>query len=259
MTPAVHFDVRDRVAYLTLNRPEVLNAIDENVITGLAEALESAALEPNVKAAVITGAGDAFSVGLDIDLLGRAFDDLKYFRDVLDRFKELLLAVQAMPVPVVAAVNGLARAGGFELILACDLAIVAEDARIGDTHLVFGILPGGGATVRAPRRLGDQRARELLLTGRWMTGGEAADAGLAMRAVAPTRLYDEVEALIAHFRPLSRAALTATKAALEATADLPLAEALDVELEHLIRLLETEPSAREGYQAFVEKRKPLWD
>jgi enoyl-CoA hydratase/carnithine racemase len=253
MTPAVHLDIRDRVAYLTLNRPEALNAIDEDVIAGLAEALESAALEPGVKAVVITGAGDAFSVGLDIDLLGRAFDELAYFRDVLDRFKELLLAVQAMPVPVVAAVNGLARAGGFELILACDLAIVAEDARIGDTHVAFGLLPGGGATVRAPRRLGDQRARELLLTGRWMTGVEAADAGLALRAVAPTRLYDEIEELIAQFRPLSRAALSATKGALEATADLPLTEALEVELEHFVRLLEKEPSAREGYQAFVEK------
>ncbi|HEX9712008.1 MAG TPA: enoyl-CoA hydratase/isomerase family protein [Actinomycetota bacterium] len=257
MTP-VRLEQRDRIARLTLDRPEAMNALDEEVLAALPEAIASVA-DSDARALVITGAGDAFCVGLDIELLGKAFADPVYFRDVLERLKRILLDLEALPVPVIAAVNGLARAGGFELILASDLAIVASEARIGDTHLAFGIVPGGGAVARAPRRLGPQRARELLLTGRWISGDEAASYGLALRAVPRAALDDEVEQLCALLRPLSRSALAATKAAMNEAADKPLREALDIETDQFIRYLTTEPTAREGYQAFVEKREPRWD
>lgn len=255
---SILLEPRDRVAYLTINRPDALNAIDEDVLTEFAENLDRVSADTSIKALVITGSGDAFCVGLDIDLLSRAFSDLDYFRRILDRFKQLLLAVEALPVPVVAQVNGLARAGGFELILACDLVVISEAARIGDTHLSFGIVPGGGSTQRLPRRIGSQRARELILTGRWMSAREAAEAGLALTAVEPQDLPAAVEKLADRFRPLSRPCLAATKSAMRLGADLPLEQALELELDEFMRYLEQEPTSREGYLAYVEGRNPSW-
>lgn len=258
MDQAVLYEPRDRIGYLTLNRPDALNAIDEVVLETFPKILETAVSDQSIKALVISGAADVFCVGLDIELLGRAFEDLNYFRDVLGRFNKLLLQVEAAPLPVIAAVNGLARAGGFELILACDLAIAADEARIGDTHLAFGIVPGGGATQRAPRRIGHQLARDLIFTGRWMKGTEAAESGLALKSVPRSDLDSAVEELAERLRPLSRPCLARTKLVMNAGADLPLAEGLDLELEHFIRFLEEEPTSREGYLAYVERREPSW-
>ncbi|MFN2614253.1 MAG: enoyl-CoA hydratase/isomerase family protein [Actinomycetota bacterium] len=245
------------IAWLTLERPRAMNAIDEPMLAELPRALDQIASDPAVKAAVVTGAGDAFCVGLDIGLLGRAFADHAYFRDVLERLKEILLTIEGLPVPVIAAVNGIARAGGFELLLACDLVLVAEEARLGDTHLAYGIVPGGGAAARAPRKLGPQRARELLLTGRWMSGIESVEAGLALRAVPRVRLDGEARALASSFVPLSRSALAHTKAAVLEGESLPLRPALDTETERFMRHLAS-PGSEEGYRAFVERREPRW-
>ena len=258
MSQVVSFEARDRIGYLTIDRPEAMNAINEDVLEAFPKALAAAVSDPTLKALVISGAGDAFCVGLDIDLLKKAFDDLDYFHGVLLRFKRLLLDVEAAPLPVVAAVNGLARAGGFELILACDLVVVADEARIGDTHLAFGIVPGGGATQRAPRKIGFQRARELIFTGRWMKGAEAADIGLALRSVPAEQLAGAVETLVAPLRSLSRPCLAETKAAMSEGMSLPLDKGLDIEIEHFIRYLKQEPTGREGYLAYVEKRAPSW-
>ena len=253
-------DVRDRIAYLTLDRPDALNGIDEGMLEALPRALAAVRDDPSVKALVITGAGDAFCVGLDIGLLGRAFSDTDYFVDVVQRLKAILLDLEALPVPTIAAVNGLARAGGFELMLACDMAVVADEAKIGDTHLSFGVVPGGGATVRAPQRLGKQRARELIFSGRWLSGAQAASMGLALRSVPRASLSEAVEAVVEPLRGWSRECLAATKAALNAAEAAPShLAALDAELEAFERYLREVPTASEGYRAYVEERKPVWD
>jgi enoyl-CoA hydratase/carnithine racemase len=255
---SVHSEVRDRVCTVTIDRPGSLNAIDEDVLAGLASVVRDVAPDASVKAVVVTGAGDAFSVGLDLGLLTRAFDDPAYFKDVLVRFKALLLSIEALPVPVVAAVNGLARAGGFELALACDIVLAADEARIGDTHLAYGIVPGGGATQRLPRLIGRQRARELIFSGRWLTGADAAAMGIASRSVPAASMKDAVEAVVEPFRRQSRACLAATKAAMNEGESLPLDRALDVEIDQFLRYLESEPTSREGFRASVERRAPVW-
>ncbi|HVL89314.1 MAG TPA: enoyl-CoA hydratase/isomerase family protein [Actinomycetota bacterium] len=254
----VDIRVRDRVAFLTLSRPEARNAIDEAMLEALPPALRRVRDDPDVKALVITGAGDAFCIGLDIDLLERAFDDPEYFRDVLERFKRILGDIEALPVPVVAAANGLTRAGGFELMLSCDLAVVAAEARIADHHLAFGIVPGGGSTQRLPRKIGEQRAREIIFTGRWLTGDEAAHYGLALHAAPLTRLGDAVEDVVAPLRHRSRTALAATKAAMNEGASLPLVQALGVETDVFMRYLTNDPHAAEGFRAYREGRDPQW-
>lgn len=259
VAPAIRLERDGPVARLTLSRPDALNAIDEEVLGALPVALQQVADDVTCKALVVTGAGDrAFSVGLDLDLLGHAFEDHDYFADVVHRFKRILLDLERLPVPVIAAVNGLARAGGFELLLACDLVVVADEAKVGDTHVAFGIVPGGGASQRLPRRIGHQAAAEILLTGRWLSGPECVEVGLALRSAPRANLDDVVEELVGPMRPLSRAALSGTKRCIVEGADLPIDEAVDVELEHFVRHLRDEPTADEGYRAYREGRAPSW-
>jgi len=255
---AVSLTVTDRVAIATLTRPHAMNALDEAMLDELSAMVARVREDRAIKALIVTGSGDAFCVGLDIDLLGRAFAEHDYFGSVLARYHRVLCDLEALPVPVIAAVNGTARAGGFELILACDLVLVAHEARIADNHLAFGIMPGGGATQRAPRKLGEQRARELIFTGRWLGGVEAVVYGIALRAVPGVDLMAEAIELASVFADRSRASLAATKAAMSAGAHLPLDQALDLEREHFMRFLADEPTAAEGYQAFVSGRAPVW-
>lgn len=258
MSDPIALTIEDHVATIVIDRAGSVNAIDEGVLSGLVAAVERIAATPKVKVVVITGAGDVFCAGLDIDLLGRAFEDHSYFIDVLTRYRDVLLSVERLPVPVIAAVNGLARAGGFELMLACDIVVIAREARIGDTHTTFGIMPGGGATARAPRKLGWQRAADLLMTGRWIDGDEALALGVASRAVPRAALVDEVREMTDAFARLSPAALRATKATMTEGSTMSQREALDHEIERFAAFLKAEPSAREGYDAFREKREPRW-
>ena len=254
---AVDVAVHDRVAYAVINRPDRRNAVDQAVLEGLEHASEVVRDDPTVRALVLMGAGESFSVGMDLEVLDRAFADHAYFRFFLERFHLLLLGLESLPVPVVAAVGGLTRAGGLEIVLACDLVLVAAEARIADHHLAFGVVPGAGASQRAPR-LGDQRARELIFTSRWLTGAEAVEVGLALRCVPRRELGPAVEDLVAQLRGKSRPCLAATKSAMRAGAGLPLDQAVWLELEQFMTYLEDVPDSDEGYRAWIEHRDPTW-
>jgi enoyl-CoA hydratase/carnithine racemase len=249
---------RDHVLWLTLNRPRALNAIDEAVLDGLEAALAEVRSREELRAVVITGAGDAFSVGMDLACLDRGFADHGWFRAFLERFNALLLDLERVPVPSVAAVNGMTRAGGFELLLACDLALAAREARIADNHTQFGVIPAGGATQRMPRRLGMQRAKELIFTGRWLDGWEAERVGLVLRSVPRAELDVAVEELVGQFRDKSRDCLAAAKAALNDGDGLAIDAGIQVELEQFFRYLATSPDASEGFRAYREMRPPRW-
>jgi enoyl-CoA hydratase/carnithine racemase len=235
-----------------------VNSLDEEALRGLDALLDSADGDDDVRAVVLTGAGSTFCIGLDLDLLGRAFADHGYFLDVVGRFHAVLRRIETLAVPVVAAVNGTTRAGGFELLLACDLVVVADEARIADHHLAVGMLPGGGASARLPRLVGPQRAREILFTGRFLTGAEAVDVGLALRSVPRAQLLDAAAELTAAVAGNPRHTLGRLKALLAEQDGLPVAEACRAELEHFGRYLAEEPLADDGYRAFVEKREPAW-
>lgn len=249
---------RDRVLWLTLDRPAALNAVNEAVLQELEAACAAVESDERLRALVVTGAGDAFCAGMDLECLERGFADHAYFRAFLERFHAGLLQLERLPVPTVAAVNGLARAGGFEIVLACDLAICTDEARIGDNHTGFGVIPGGGASQRAPRRLGMQRTKELIFTARWMSGPEAAQAGLVLRSVPGAELMAVVEELVDHFRDKSRDCLAAAKAAIDDGAGLPIEAGIQVEIAEFFRHLEDSPDASEGFRAYQEKRPPRW-
>ncbi|MGY1694711.1 enoyl-CoA hydratase/isomerase family protein [Geodermatophilus sp. SYSU D00814] len=235
-----------------------VNSLDEGALRGLDLLLDRVVDDEDVRALVLTGAGSTFCVGLDLDLLGRAFGDHDYFLDVVGRFHAVLRRIETLPAPVVAAVNGTTRAGGFELLLACDLVVAAHEARIADHHLAVGMLPGGGASARLPRLVGPQRARELLFSGRFLTGAEAAEVGLVLRSVPGEHLPAAALELAGAVAGNPRHTVARLKALLAEQDGLPVTDACRVELEHFRRYLDEEPLADDGYRAFVEKRAPAW-
>lgn len=255
----VHVDVTGQVMHLTLDGPGSLNSLTPEVLGRMDNALSLAEQSRSLRALVLRGVGTAFCVGMDIDFLGECFaNPFGVFVPFIGRYHEVLDRLERLPVPSIAAVNGLARAGGFELLLACDFVVAADEARVADTHRDFGVVPGAGATVRAARKLGDQKARALLLAGRWLTGAEMTQWGLALSNVPLAELDDEVRKLTDQLCGRSRPVTAAIKQVLNAAPDLRLAEALRLEREVFHRFVESVPDASEGYRAYIEKRSPHW-
>ncbi len=255
----VRIEVTGQVMNIRLDGPGSMNSLTPRVLEGLDAALDAAEASSTLRALVIRGAGRAFCVGMDIDFLGECFaDPFGVFLPFIRRYHEVLNRLESLPVPSVAAVNGLARAGGFELLLACDFVIAADEARVADTHRDFGVVPGAGAAVRAARKLGDQKARALLLTGRWLTGSEMTSWGLALNNVPLAQLDDAAQQLTDQLCGRSRPVTAAIKQVLNAVPDLTEIEALRLERELFSRFVESDPAAAEGYRAFVERRTAEW-
>lgn len=246
--------------WLTIERPQAQNALTPAVLDLLAQACDEIERDRALRALVITGTGRAFSVGMDITFLGDCFaDPLGTFVPFVSRYHDLLLRLERLPVLVIAAVNGLARAGGFELLLAADLVVVADEAKIGDVHLGSGVPPAGGATFRSRRALGEQRARDLLYTARWMKADECLSSGLAARIFPTATFRSEVEAFVSQITNTSLSALDATKRAFEETRGLNHEEAAKAELAIFTKFVAEDPQANEGHRSFVEKRAPQWN
>ena len=252
------FEKDGGIGVVTFNTPARLNAISEARLDELEDLLDAAKADSELRALVLTGAGDrAFCVGLDLDLLDKAFADLDYFQKVVTRVAGVLERLEALPVPTLAAINGVTRAGGFEMSLACDFVIVAEEAPFGDAHTDSGVLPAA-VTTRLKRKIGDQRAKALIWSSRFLTGQEAVDWGLAIKSVPRARLLDEAKAFLATLIDKPAPVIAASKAVLQASDDLSLDEAVALELSTFARYMRNEPYGREGYTAFREKRAPSW-
>ncbi len=207
---------------------------------------------------MVRGKGRAFCAGADLTYFESAFAAPERLDEFLGRMNRALFQLEALPVPVIAVVQGFALAGGLELLLACDLIIAAEDARIGDQHVNFGLMPGGGSTQRLPRRIGMQRAMELLTTGRWLSGTEAQEWGLVLRAVPAEELDQNLEELLGHLRTKSRPGFGLIKAVTQRGQDLPLRDGVALESSAFIQYVATSSHPTEGIQAFKEKRQPVF-
>jgi len=253
---SVLLDTRDGVATLTLNRPEHLNALDWATVRELRACLERVEAEAAVRVAVITGQGRAFSAGGDLkgylSLFKRPDDLSRYLRDLYDALDR----IERSRLPVIAAVNGACVAGGIELMLACDLAVASEDARIGDGHLNFGQIPGAGASQRLPRAIGAVRAKELFFTGDLLTGREAERIGLVNRTVPADRLMVTVQELAQKIIAKSPLAVKGIKHLVNEGLRMDLREGLELELRVMHDYATRSRDAMEGLLAFSEKRRP---
>ena len=244
------------VATITLNRPDVLNAITTSMLRQLNAAVDEVGHNDKIKALVIRGEGRGFCAGVDLGFMSQLFEDPPSLRSFLKDFNGFLFKLEELPIPVICVVTGYALAGGFEFTLACDLVIATEDARIGDQHGNVGLVPGGGSSQRLPRRIGYQRASELLLTGRWVSGKEAEKWDLITRAVSADTLDDELDKLLSSLRDKSRPGLGVIKKLLLQGRDIPLKAGIDKEIEAFVQHVITSPHPKEGIQAFKEKRQP---
>src|SRR5438876_5739533 len=244
------------VVTVRLNRPRALNALDTVTLRELARAIREVRRDGGVRALVVTGAGDkAFSAGADIAAMAAmsAADGHAYSRlghDVLAR-------LEALAVPVVAAVNGVAPGGGLELALACDPIVVSERAPPGPAGLNLGLIPGFGGTQRLVRRIGQTRARELIYLGHMVAAEEALRLGLVNRVVAHERLAEEAAKLAAELAAKAPVALAQAKRATAIAADADLETGCRFEVEAFGVTFATGDRV-EGLKAFLEKRTPSW-
>ena len=252
------FDIRDRVGYVQFSTPETLNSISEARLEDLEGVIARVKNDHEVRALTITGTGRAFCVGLDLDLLKRAFHDMQYFETMIRRLQSVLLDLESLPIPVIAAVNGLARAGGFELAIACDFLVIANEARIGDRHTNLGVLPGGGCSQRLPRRVGEQRAKALILLAPWLSGEQAVEYGLALRSVPLADLPAAVEEMMSELRHRPRECSAAIKSAMHAARTLDSAQAVEFEIRTFVEYMSKLPYGLEGYEASLAGRPPNW-
>jgi enoyl-CoA hydratase/carnithine racemase len=253
---SIELEVDNQIATLRLNRPDALNALSRELLSEFTHAVASVERDESIKALVVRGAGRGFCAGADLLFFDRVFDDLSQLPDYVRALNDAFFELESLPIPTIAVVHGYALAGGMELMMACDMAIVADDARIGDQHANFGLIPGGGSTQRLPRRVGMPRAMELLTTGRWLSGSEAVEWGLALRSAPAESLEADLETLLTGLRPKSRTGLELMKSLAKSSQDVPLRDGIALEGATFTHLFATSPHPREGITAFKEKRQP---
>ena len=248
----------DRVASATFTRPDQGNSLSEQALNDLNDVVASVQGDQGVRVLVIRGSEGVFCTGVDAEVLEAAFNDFEYFEHVLTRLAATCLSLEALDVPVIAAVDGIASGAGFELALACDLILASDGAQIGDGQTTAGRVPGGGGTIRLPRAVGVQRARELIYSGRLLSGTEAATIGLALRSVPAASLGAEIEALTAEFVDKSRHALAVCKRQINGGLGLDTHSGVEHERSEFMRYLnETGTEAVEGFRA-RQDRPPAW-
>lgn len=243
---------------VTLSRPAELNPLDWATTKQLGDAFERLADDPQVRVVAVIGAGRAFSAGGDMKKYQQLQRHPKEFPEFLADIHEVFLRIARYPKPYVALVNGIAVAGGIELILSCDFAIAAESAQIGDAHLNFGQMGGGGVLTLLPRCVGPARARELIFSGRMLSAQEARDWGLVSTVVRDGNLVDAAVEFAAGVAKKSPLAVANAKQTLNAALfDGTGVEAgMRLEREVTARYCLTSEDAHEGLDAFANKRAP---
>jgi enoyl-CoA hydratase len=246
-------DIQQRVALVTINRPDKRNALDGPTRARLLEILDELAANTEVRAVVLTGAGDkAFVAGADIaEFEGRS--PIDQFRVMSGR--TIFDAVEAFPKPVIAALNGFTLGGGCELAMACDIILAADTAVFGQPEITLGIMPGNGGTQRLTRAVGKAKAMELCLTGRRICAAEAERSNLVSRVVPAEELLDEALKVADKIANLSQHAVMMIKEAINRGFATTLAEGSRFERGQFYSLFATEDQ-KEGMAAFIEKRKP---
>ena len=228
--------IADHVGRITLNRPDQMNAITVELARELERAILGVGSNAEVNVVLIAGANGNFCAGGDFDEVQRLQKDgAQALRELFAAFRRACEAIATVEVPVVVAVEGVAMAGGFELMQAADIVLVSDDARIADNHINFGTIPGGGSTQRLPRLVGRQTALGLLLSGDRMSGADAVRLGLAYRSFPNAEFDDGVARFVAELASRQRAAVTTIKRLV--STDRPLPEGLDDETTAVVALI----------------------
>ncbi|MEV0063377.1 enoyl-CoA hydratase/isomerase family protein [Nocardia sp. NPDC050718] len=245
------------VVQLTLNRPDRLNALDGPLVDALSTTLATLDEEwPETRVIVLAGAGRAFCSGVDLHWVNSGvLQDPGRHNAFHEQLNQLCHRLERARAVVVAAAHGYAVAGGFELLLACDLLVVARDAQMGDNHIRHNLLPAAGGSQRLPRKVGIPRSLYLLLTGHRMDGDEAVRSGLACAGVAESELRSTALTLARGIAGADPHATSTLKALVRRGIELPLAEALWLELHEQYRYRSASPALEHGVAGFTGRRQ----
>ena len=241
------------LAIITLDRPRVLNAMTGAMLESLGRAIADARDDAMVRSLVLTGSGRGFSAGDDIKEMKA--QDVAKFKAALVTFNDIFRALWALPKPTIAALNGVAVGGGFELALVCDVRIAAKGARLGSGEVKINQPMTNSSSYLLPRLVGEGRARELALTGRLVEAEEAERIGLVNTVVEPEALLEAARSLGSEFAAGGPISIAEVKHCLNSAVDLE--RAFEVELEAAVRCFESSDQ-HEGLAAFLEKRAPRW-
>lgn len=250
----VRYEKKGLIAYVTVDRPKVLNALDTPTWTDLQTAFEDAMADASVRGVILTGAGDkAFIAGADISELAHAD---AYDAEESSRFGQSVLnLIENLGKPVIAAVNGFALGGGCEAAMACTIRIAAEHARFGQPEVKLGLLPGGGGTQRLPRLVGKGRALQLILTGETISAQEAYRIGLVNEVVPAADLIDHAEAILKQIAANAPIAIKFSLDSANKGLETSQSEGLALEASYFGICAATEDK-KEGTSAFLQKRTP---
>ncbi|MFG1379193.1 enoyl-CoA hydratase [Xanthobacter autotrophicus] len=247
----IRTDVLGRVGWITLDRPDALNALNAAMVAEIASALAGFGADPDIGCVVLTGSDRAFAAGADIkEAAGRTYPET-FLEDFLASWD----AIARERKPVVAAVAGYALGGGCEVVLMCDVVIAADTARFGLPEVKIGVMPGAGGTQRLTRAIGKAKAMDLCLTGRMMDAAEAERSGLVSRVVPASDLRAEAQAIAEEISAKSRITTMTIKEAVNRAFETSLSEGLLFERRTFHALFAT-LDQKEGMAAFMEKRTP---
>ncbi len=244
-------ETRGRVALITLNRPNALNALNATLIGELGNAVAAYDADQRIGCMVITGSEKAFAAGADIkEMQGLTFVEA-FNRD----YGEALARISGARKPIIAAVAGYCLGGGSELAMMCDIVIAADNAKFGQPEITLGIMPGMGGTQRLPRAVGKAKAMDLILTGRMMDAAEAERSGLVSRIVPANDLLEEVLRVAEKIAGYSLPSVMMAKESINRSFETPLADGVRFE-RRLFHAMFATDDQKEGMAAFVEKRSP---
>ncbi|WHY89835.1 enoyl-CoA hydratase/isomerase family protein [Neobacillus cucumis] len=252
----IQYERRGAGAWIFLNMPKKMNSISTQMLLELESVLNECKADCNIKAIVVSGKGDAFCAGADLkNVLSSLENPEPSKRDFLDLFSDVGELIRTLTKPVIAAVNGLALAGGLELILCCDIVFAAESAKMGDAHSNFGVFPGAGGAAVLPRKIGLNRAKHLLFSGEFMPASEFERFGLVNKVVPANELIETVTNYVEMLATKSPLVLRRMKEVANASIDQTQEAALRHEILNLRQHVRSYDLA-EGLRAFAEKRTP---
>ncbi len=248
------FNVEGDIAIITFNRPKALNALNQQLLHEFADAIEEIKMNEDIQVLILTGQGDkSFVAGADISEIAKLSPlQAKKFSELGHR---VIGSLEALPIPVIGAVNGFALGGGTEIALACDFIYASENAKFGLPEITLGLIPGFGGTQRLPRLIGKNMAKELVYTGKMLSAEEALQAGIVNKVVAKEDLMESVLKTAKAIALKGKVSLRAAKQTINSGIDVDLATGCKLEIDAFSLCLSSE-DALEGTSAFLEKRKP---